>query len=95
MTTERRGFIERTLWNLVSLAIGALTAWGAISFKAGAVVADVQSRLEEQSRFNVEVKNFLAESAKDRRELALKQASLETKIIGIDEEVKRIISRPN
>jgi len=95
MTTERRGFIERTLWNLISLAIGALAAWGAISFKAGAIVADIQSRLEEQNRINVEMKAFVIESARDRRELALKQAALEEKVLNIDSEVKRIISKPN
>ena len=95
MTTEKRGLIERTLWNLVSLAIGALTAWGAISFKAGAIVADIQSRLEEQNRINIEMKAFVIESARDRRELALKQAALEEKVLNIDSEVKRIISKPN
>ena len=95
MTTERRGIIERTLWNLISLTIGALTAWGAISFKAGAVVADIQSRLEEQNRINLEMKAFVQESAKDRRDIALKQAALEERVHGMESEIKRIINRPN
>jgi len=95
MTTEKRNFIERTLWNIISITIGALTAWGAISFKAGSIVADIKTRLEEQNRINLEMKAFVIESAKDRRELALKQAALEEKVLNIDSEVKRIISKPN
>ena len=41
------------------------------------------------------MKAFVIESAKDRRELALKQAALEEKVLNIDSEVKRIISKPN
>ena len=65
------------------------------SFKAGSIVADIQTRLEEQNRINLEMKAFVIESAKDRRELALKQAALEEKVLNIDSEVKRIISKPN